>query len=133
MSFTSIVKRIEKINQKHKEIELRYNRRGKTCPRQDDLLREEQEDKHIYGTSITTKVTLTLNYCICSSKDHKKCWKKQDHVPQLIKERKVQKEYARLRCRVEIQKGRRVQPNQLLIIDSSITFCLRRTSLIRII
>lgn len=113
MSFTSIVKRIEKINQKHKEIELRYNRRGKTCPRQDDLLREEQEDKHIYGTSITTKVIHTLNYYLYSSKDLKKCWKKQDHALQLIIERQAQKEYARLLYRVEIQKELRVQLNLL--------------------
>jgi hypothetical protein len=34
MSLTAILKKIEKVNQKHSEIQQRYNSSSKGCPRQ---------------------------------------------------------------------------------------------------
>lgn len=39
MSLTAILKKIEKVDQKHKEIVTRYNSVSKLCPRQEDLER----------------------------------------------------------------------------------------------
>jgi hypothetical protein len=39
MSLTSILKEIERVNKKHREVERRYNRKSKNCPRQEDLQR----------------------------------------------------------------------------------------------
>ncbi len=59
MSLTSILKEIDRVNRRQDEVERRYNRSSKGCPRKEDLQREEQEDQHIFGITYITQVTPT--------------------------------------------------------------------------
>lgn len=49
MSLTAILKKIEKVDQKHREIIQRYNSASRECPHQFELEKEEQEDQRIFG------------------------------------------------------------------------------------
>ena len=84
MSLTSILKEIDRVNRKQVEVEKRYNRRSKGCPRQEDLQREEQEDQHIFGTSPTIQVTPIRRCSPCSIKPRAATLIIRDHVLLLI-------------------------------------------------
>lgn len=56
MSLTAILKKIEKVDQKHREIIQRYNSASRECPHQFELEKEEQEDQRIFGKWLLIKV-----------------------------------------------------------------------------
>lgn len=54
MSLTAILKQVDRVNDKQRQVELRYNRKSRGCPRQNDLINEAEEDRRIYGNSSLT-------------------------------------------------------------------------------
>lgn len=76
MSLTAILKKIEKVDQKHKEIIMRYNSASRECPRQHELEREEQEDQRIFGILLSIKVTLAPRYSASSSREKRISYRK---------------------------------------------------------